>query len=166
MNLLHTFLIIGHIIGVAIGAGSPTSPRFWAKMTIVLIASLNGFVMHRLLFPIFARCAREKTAIGSAEFIRYAPLLVIAGPVSAISWYAALILGAWRSLRLSYWQYITVYGFLVTASITISAFALDYVMANPDRMTRFLPRKWVSAFQTAKTPQRYPAVLIEVRADE
>lgn len=213
MNLLHTFLIIGHIIGVAIGAGgatmsdilfvtsiadnriddselrllkiaskvvviglllltvtgigflltgSPTSPRFWAKMTIVLIAALNGFVMHRLLFPIFARCAREKTAIGSAEFTRYTPLLVVAGPVSAISWYAALILGAWRSLTLTYWQYITIYGFLVTASITLSAFALDYVMTNPDRVTRFLPRKWVSSFHSAETPRLHPTMLVEV----
>ena len=213
MNLLHTFLIIGHIVGVAIGAGgatmsdvlfvtsiadnridrselrllkiaskvvviglllltvtglgflltgSPTSPRFWAKMTIVLIAAVNGFVMHRLLFPLFERCARERTAIGSAEFTRYTPLLVVAGPVSAISWYAAIVLGAWRSLTLTYWQYITVYGFLVTVSIGLSAFALDYVMANPEVVTRFVPRRWVAAFYSAETPRLQPAVLVEV----
>ncbi len=191
MDLLHTFLLIGHIIGVALGAGgatmsdvlfvtsiidnrldqselrllkiaskvvvvglllltvtgigflltgSPTSARFWAKMTIVTIATLNGFVMHRLLFPIFARCVQAGTAIDSADFTRYTPLLVIAGPVSAISWYAALILGTWRSLSLTYWQYISVYGFIVCSSVAISAFALDYAMRNRERVMRFLPK--------------------------
>ena len=194
MSLLHTFLLIGHVIGVALGAGgapmsdvlfvssiadnrsdkselrllkiaskvvvaglilltitgmgflltgSPTSPRFWAKMTIVTIASVNGFVMHRLLFPIFERCVRERTEINSADFTQYMPLLLIAGPVSAISWYAALILGTWRTLSLTYWQYITVYGFIITSSIALSAFALDYVMNNPQIVTRILPDRFL-----------------------
>ena len=191
MDLLQTFLLIGHIIGVALGAGgatmsdilfvtsigdnkiddselrllkiaskvvvaglvlltlsgigfllngSPTSPRFWAKMTIVGIAAVNGFVMHRLLFPIFERCARDGVEVNSAEFTQHSHLLLIAGPVSAISWYAALILGTWRSLTLTYWQYISIYGLIVSGTIAASALALEYVLQNPEKFGRLLNR--------------------------
>lgn len=192
MSLLHTFLLIGHIVGVAIGAGgatmsdalfvtsigdnridrselrllkmaskivvaglvlltitgigflltgSPTSPRFWAKMTIVLIASINGFVMHNVLFPIFEQCARDGTAISSAQFTRYAPHLVIAGPVSAISWYSAIILGSWRTLTLTYGQYMMVYGFLIMIVIALSAFTVEYVLSKPNLLAWLLGRR-------------------------
>lgn len=208
MDLLHTFLLIGHIVGVAIGAGgatmsdvlfvtsigdnridrselrllkiaskivvaglvlltvtgigflltgSPTSPRFWAKMTIVLVAALNGFVMHKLLFPIFERCVRDGIAVSSAKFTRYAPLLVIAGPISAISWYSAIILGIWRTLTLTYAQYMIVYGFLITSVIALSAFSVDYVLSKPDWVAWLLHRR--EAVQSHPATQTTPPPL-------
>lgn len=168
MITLHTILLIGHIIGVALGVGgatmsdvlfltsisdrrfdkselrllkiaskvvtgglvllaitgigfffvgTETSPRFWAKFTIVMIAALNGNIMHTLLFPLFEKCATERTNLLATDFTRYAPLMVTAGTVSAISWYTALILGMWRTLPLTYWQILGAYVSLTTIAV-------------------------------------------------
>lgn len=189
MEFLRILLMIGHIVGVAVGAGgatmsdvlfltslrdnridhselrllkiasqvvviglvlltltgigflltgSPPSPRFWAKMTIVTIASVNGFIMHRKLFPIFEKCAKEGIKVGSADFIQHTPLLIIAGPVSAISWYAAIVLGIWRTAPFTYLQFMTLYGLLLTTTIAISTIAVQMMLHRPDLVNRYL----------------------------
>ena len=50
--------------------GSPIGPRFWAKMTIVLFASVNGYVMHRFMFPLFERCQKDRIHLLSAEITK------------------------------------------------------------------------------------------------
>ncbi|MGB1251653.1 MAG: hypothetical protein ACPG8W_13630 [Candidatus Promineifilaceae bacterium] len=189
MEFLRILLMIGHIVGVAVGAGgatmsdvlfitslrdnridhselrllkmasqivtigmvllaitgagflltgSPPSPRFWAKMTIVSIASINGFIMHRKLFPIFETCAKEGIAVGSADFVKHAPLMIVAGPVSAISWYAAIVLGIWRTAPFTYLQFMTIYGLLITATIAISTVAVQVMLQRPEMVSRYL----------------------------
>lgn len=97
--------------------GTVPTARFWAKFTIVLIAALNGNAMHRLFFPLFEKCAKDRVHLLSAEFIQHAPLMVTAGTISAISWYAALILGMWRTLTLGYFGIMGVYIALVLAAV-------------------------------------------------
>ncbi|MEM7113062.1 MAG: hypothetical protein AAF614_11560 [Chloroflexota bacterium] len=149
-----TLLLIGHILGIALGAGGATmsdilfltsitdnfldtselrllkkashvvivglfllyvtgfgfiilnpvglSQRFWAKATIVTILTINGFVMHRRVFPILEKFTANKTPLSSASFHSHSCLFIWTGTISAISWYTALILGAWRTLTLSY----------------------------------------------------------------
>lgn len=122
LKIASRIVVVGLILLMVTGAGfflfgAVESDRFWAKMTIVSIATLNGIVMHNVAFPIFERCAKYGTKLMSAEFTRHAPLLVTAGTVSALSWYAALILGMWRTLTLSYAQIIMVYGGVVIVSV-------------------------------------------------
>lgn len=175
---LKTVLLIGHIIGVAMGAGGATmsdtlfltsvrdnyidpseckllkvaskivvlglvilcftggafflvgdvpSERFWAKMTVVGIAVMNGFIMHRKLFPVFEKCSQEEIPLLSETFLAHLRLLVSAGTISALSWYAAVILGTWKSLPLSYVEimawYLGILGvILLGANIAISIF--------------------------------------------
>ncbi|MCL4300619.1 MAG: hypothetical protein KJ077_33085 [Anaerolineae bacterium] len=175
---LKTALLIGHIIGVAMGAGGATmsdtlfltsvrdnyidasecrllkvaskivvlglvilcftggafflvgdvpSERFWAKMTVVGIAVMNGYIMHRKLFPVFEKCSQEEIPLLSDTFLAHLRLLVSAGTISALSWYAAIILGTWKSLSLSYIEimawYLGILGvFLLGANIAISIF--------------------------------------------
>jgi len=157
---LHTILLIGHIIGVALGAGGATtsdflflsilrngrieksefnllkvasgiviaglmlltatglgliilngsvSHRFFAKMTIVLIAALNGGLMHLKLFPLLHKSAQKHQLFHLNGFAQKLPRISVFGGVSAVSWYAALVLGAWRSLSLGYAQILTGY---------------------------------------------------------
>ena len=157
---LHTILLIGHIIGVALGAGGATtsdflflsilrngriekaefrllkvasgivigglmlltatglgliilsgsvSHRFFAKMTIVLIAALNGGLMHVKLFPLLQQSARKHQLFHLNGFAQKLPLISVFGGVSAVSWYTALVLGAWRNLTLGYAQILTGY---------------------------------------------------------
>lgn len=168
MLTMKTFLLIAHVVGVALGVGGATmsdvlfltsisdrridrselkllkiaskvvvgglillcisglgfffvgtvpTPRFWAKFTIVLIATLNGNIMHRYLFPIFEQCVRDRVHLLSAEFVQHAPIMVTAGAVSAISWYTALILGMWRTLTLGYFGIMGAYLSMVMVAV-------------------------------------------------
>ncbi len=157
---LRTILLIGHVMGVALGAGGATTSdflfltilrngrihqteyrllkvasgiviaglmlltatgigliilsgsfthRFFAKMSIVLIAALNGGLMHAKLFPILRQSAHKQQLFHLNGFAKMLPRISILGAISAVSWYAALILGLWRSLTLSYPQILSMY---------------------------------------------------------
>ena len=118
LKIASYMVVIGLVLLTVTGlsfflVGAAESPRFWAKMSIVSIAAINGMVMHQIAFPIFERCAKHKTTLTSAAFTRHAPLLVTAGTISAISWYAALVLGMWRTLTLPYLSIIGIYAAVV-----------------------------------------------------
>ena len=167
-----TFLLIGHILGIALGAGGATmsdilfltsitdnfldaselrllkkashvviigllllyvtgigfvilnpsglGQRFWAKATIVSILTVNGFVMHRRVFPILERFAATQTPLSSAAFHSHSCMLIWTGTISAISWYTALILGAWRTLPLSYGAIIGLYFAAIIWAVAIA----------------------------------------------
>ena len=126
-------LVLLAVTGVGfIVTGSPLSPRFWAKMTIVLIASINGYVMHRFMFPLFERCQRERVNLLSAEITQHAPFVVTAGALSAFSWYAALILGMWRTLQLSYLGIMGAYFMLLFGTIIVANTATQWFLRDPD----------------------------------
>lgn len=165
---LHTILLIGHIIGVALGAGGATtsdflflsvlrngriekaefrllkvasgivigglilliatgiglvilngtvSHRFFAKMTIVFIATLNGGLMHARLFPLLQKSAHKQQLFHFNGLAQRMPRISVFGAISAVSWYAALILGAWRSLSLGYAQILV--GYLALLTVTM-----------------------------------------------
>jgi hypothetical protein len=86
-------------------------------MTIVLVATFNGILMHLFLFPYLETCTRQGWDLLSDEVLRYTPYAVSAGAVSAVSWYTALVLGIWRTLTLSYWQIIGTYSALIILGI-------------------------------------------------
>lgn len=176
---MHIILLVGHIIGVALGAGGATmsdilfllsvrdrrldrselkllkmasaivlmglgllyvtgfgfvmtgsavSGRFFAKMLIVLVATFNGILMHLFIFPFLESCARHSTDLLSDEVLQYAPYMVSAGAVSAVSWYTALVLGIWRTLSISFWQIISVYGVLVLAGVLAANLLLQLLL--------------------------------------
>lgn len=54
-------------------------PRLWAKLTLTVVIVLNALLLQVRKIPLF---------LGAA--------------ISLVSWYAALILGIWRKLELSY----------------------------------------------------------------
>lgn len=186
---LKIILLIGHIIGVAMGAGGATmsdtlffmsirdnlidmseyrllkaaskvvvlgliilfitgagffltgtlpSQRFWAKMTIVTIAAINGYVMHRKLFPIFEKCAQEKIPLLSTPFTKHARLMVSAGSISAISWYAAIILGTWKSLELSYWGIMAWYGGLLFLALLTANAGISFFLKDPSTILQWV----------------------------
>lgn len=176
---LKIILLIGHLIGMALGAGGATlsdvlfltsvrdnlidrselrllraaarvviaglalltitgigffftdsqpSERFWAKVTIVGIAALNGYWLHRQLFPLFARCAQQQQPLFTAQTSRYAWRVVSAGYISAVSWYAALVLGVWRSAPFSYWEILGGYLGIVVSGLLFANLALYLLM--------------------------------------
>lgn len=101
-------LLIATGMGLIILSGN-VSHRFFAKMTIVLIAALNGGLMHIILFPLLQKSAQKHQMFHLNGFAQKLPVISVFGGVSAVSWYAALVLGAWRSLTLGYAQILTGY---------------------------------------------------------
>lgn len=94
------------------------SASFLAKMTIVFIIFINGLVMHWKVFPI-CESSLDRPLAGS-EFLRKKAIAFSTGAISIVSWYSALILGAWRGLEASYGEIIGVYLLILLAALIAS----------------------------------------------
>ena len=92
--------------------------KMWAKLTIVCILVANGFVLHRVVLPLFEK--RLGKPYATPAFIKKSPIVFSAGAVSAASWYATLILGGWRGLNASYTEIMLGYLVVVALGIAIS----------------------------------------------
>lgn len=95
------------------------STKFLAKMTIVGIIILNGFVFHISHLPRLYRHVNLHFS-SSDEFKKHAPLLVSSGAVSIVSWTSAITLGAMRSIPYSYLTIMGVYFIFIISAIMIS----------------------------------------------
>lgn len=82
------------------------STKFWSKMTIVAIIAVNGLIFH-----FFHKKSLEKSQYKSNA-------ILVSGVVSMVSWASALILGAFRSVPLSYLEIMGIY-LLIVASGSI-----------------------------------------------
>src|SRR5258705_5471553 len=92
------------------------NPKIWAKITIVVVLSINGVIVHHFVLP------HIRAQIGSRllEGLSYSrcSLLLLAGAVSAISWYVPLLLGAVPQLN-----------FVVPAGVILGGYALMLIAA-------------------------------------
>ena len=94
------------------------STKFLAKMTIVAVLAVNGFVLHSVQIPYLKSMALNR--IGTKKgFAAMRFMFLFSGVVSLVSWVSALVLGAFRSVPWSYEIIISIYllvlsfGFLV-----------------------------------------------------
>lgn len=101
--------------------------KIWAKCTIVAILIANGFFMHRKILPMLHH--RESRSLITPSFIRKSPLMFTAGAISAVSWYSALILGAWRGLTATYSEILIAYICIAIVAI-IGSNILGRTMVN------------------------------------
>lgn len=71
--------------------------KVWAKMTIVLILTINGAFIHSVILP------KVKAQIGRTLLdgmsVRQRSVLLVSGAISATSWYVPLMLGALPQLN-------------------------------------------------------------------
>jgi hypothetical protein len=82
------------------------STKFFVKMTIVAILILNGLIFHYAHIPFLQEQAGKRQFSISKE--KSIPLL-LSGVVSVVSWIAAILLGALRSIPISYGVAIGIY---------------------------------------------------------
>ncbi len=90
------------------------APKLQAKLTVVVILSLNGFLLHR--YTLHTLGGSRKPTEGDVR------LAAILGAVSAASWGYAVFLGvarAWTPI-LGYAGFITLYSLAVAAGIVVS----------------------------------------------
>ena len=159
LKVASKIVVLGLILLCITGAGfflvgSTPSQRFWAKMTIVAIATINGLIMHRKLFPLFEKCSIEKIPLLSKTFLTHGRLMVSAGVVSALSWYAAIILGTWKSLTLGYVGIMGAYlGILImmliatNIALTVFGFGLRSGKLVPESDTNEAPLETESVLE-------------------
>lgn len=131
-------LIIAIISGVLLFSLNPekywASSKFLAKMTIVIVIALNGFLFHIIHIPRLHRHIGHHFP-SSDEFMRMAPLLIASGAVSVISWAFALILGSLRSLPYSYASIMIVYIATLFISIVIATSLKRILIPHPRKRT-------------------------------
>jgi hypothetical protein len=93
------------------------NPKIWAKIAIVAVLSINGLLVHYFVLP------RIRNQVGKRLLDGLSPsdcsLVLLAGTVSAISWYVPLILGAIPQLN-----------YVVPAEVILSSYALLLIAVN------------------------------------
>lgn len=104
------------------------NPKFLAKFSIALIILFNGLVIHWKVFPFFQ--AHLGKTLNSPEFIKKVPFLFTSGAISTVSWYSALILGAWRTLNLPYLTIMGIYLFVLLGGVLIANIISRYFIKS------------------------------------
>ena len=95
--------------------------KIWAKITIVIILTLNGFFVHYYVLPTLKK--RLGKTLATPAFIQKSFFIFSPGAISAVSWYSALILGAWRGLDASYAEIMSGYIAILAGAIIVSNIA-------------------------------------------
>ena len=97
--------------------------KIWAKLSIVIILTINGHYLHKLVLPLILK-NRDKVLINALS-LRQVNMLTLVGCISFISWPFAMFLGVFESLNFAF-SFIEFFSFYI-AILTISlgaAFAL------------------------------------------
>lgn len=90
--------------------GALANPKLHAKLAIVLILTLNGWLVEH--FVLGQLQAREGRSLFCARDRRQRLALLAVGAVSATSWYMPLLLGAVRELNFACAAWIIISGYL------------------------------------------------------
>jgi hypothetical protein len=93
------------------------NPKIWAKIAIVAVLSINGLLVHYFVLPRIRNQVGKRLLDGLSPFD--CSLVLLAGTVSAISWYVPLILGA-----------IPQFNFVVPAEVILASYATLVLAVN------------------------------------
>ncbi len=119
-------------------------PKMLAKITVVLVLTLNGVVMHARVLPALMRVyARAQ----GAAVARYA---TVAGAISAACWAYGVFLGVAKPLApiLKYPGFIALF-----AAVVLGAIAVSFQVVKPE-LTRRLTRSGWDGQEPDRTPAR------------
>ncbi|UVE19459.1 hypothetical protein NVV93_08820 [Pseudomonas sp. LS44] len=99
------------------------NPKLQAKILIVVLLTINGYVLHNLVMP-----AMNKAGCILKLDVNTRTLAVFAGTVSAVSWLYAAMLGVGRPLA---WKYsmqelLVAYPLLIAAGFTMMILLIDW----------------------------------------
>lgn len=92
--------------------------KILAKVTIVAVIAINGVVMHRVVLPVLKK--NTDKPLTSPAIMKKSNIILTAGAVSFVSWYSALIIGAWRGLTASYTTIFSTYLIVLIIAIVIA----------------------------------------------
>ena len=102
--------------------------KVWAKVTIVAVLTLNGALLHAYILPIMR--SRVGTALINKEMFGTRHIFILAGVISGISWYAAVVLGLWRQLnfKVSYGEVMIAYAAVLALGFAACVPVMSWLM--------------------------------------
>ena len=132
--------------------------KVWAKVTIVAVLTLNGVLLHAYILP-FMR-SRVGTALINKTMFGTRHIFILAGVISGISWYAAVVLGLWRQLnfKVSYGDVMTAYAAVLAFGFAACVPVMSWLMRRSSYKRSNLDHASGSLFHDALTGianQRY-----------
>lgn len=101
------------------GSGE-AAPKAFAKIIIVAILTVNGWVLHRYVLPLLTAAAEKNQTLVESIIMQKKSLVLSSGAISIVSWYTALILGAWRGLEASTELILVIYFGIVLLSVLVA----------------------------------------------
>lgn len=102
------------------------SNKFLAKMTIVSVIIINGVIFHLMHIPHIKKHLELKLS-ESRTFMKRAPVILVSGAISMVSWIFTVTLGVMKAVPFTYSQIIGAY-LLVVCVASLSAFVLKRVI--------------------------------------
>ncbi len=110
------------------------SSKFLAKMTIVGILALNGVVLHLVQIPHLKDVAETRASTRIA-FLETRPFLLTTGVISVVSWLSALVLGAFRTIPLSYEVIVGLYAAGLLLALGVAFVIRDLLIPTREQAT-------------------------------
>ena len=98
------------------------SSKFIAKMIIVGVLTVNGFILHGAVLPLLEKHLQTHL-LKNKEFRKHIPAVLAVGAVSSTSWAFAIVLGALRSIPITVVQML-----LVWVVATFLAYTVGFVV--------------------------------------
>ncbi len=123
VGALFLILISGVALYLPAMAKYNASPAFIAKMTIVVVLTINGLFLHEYVSPKLVRLSFTAHHQPTPRLRRLRHLAFALGAVSATSWYFTFFLAMLKSLLpdgLAAHQIITMYAVLVFCAVSAS----------------------------------------------
>lgn len=129
-------------------------PKLMAKLTIVVLLSLNGALMHHFAFPRFSIPQKDRHVA--------ALMPAVLGAVSVSTWLFAAFVGVGKAVAsvLGYIGFMTLYAFVVSLAVAISL-----VWIRP-RLTRQLPIFGLSRTIEVRIPQQQGLAIFSSRSEQ
>lgn len=98
------------------------SPRFLAKLTLVAVVTVNGFIFHFHVFPKLKALVGKDHALAKKTW-----LLAITGATSGASWYSIVLIAMLR-LDLPYFAWIGAYLVVLSGGILTAKFLIQRLL--------------------------------------
>ncbi|HWH23579.1 MAG TPA: hypothetical protein VNW68_01670 [Candidatus Limnocylindria bacterium] len=103
---------------------------FQAKMLIVLVLLINGLAFHLYVLPYLAR-HRDLWLEGEVLSRRQRWLFATSGALSGVSWFGALILGAWDPPEIGLPLKVAIYAAIAIGASVLAFLILSHVIFKP-----------------------------------
>ncbi len=104
--------------------------KFQAKMFIVVVLLFNGLLFHLHVLPFLAR-HRDQWLGSEVLTLSRRVVFAVSGAVSGVSWFGALILGAWEPPDVGLTVQLAIYLAIAIAAAVTAFLVLSHIVFRP-----------------------------------